>query len=226
LSKRILILVEGQTEERFVKDVLAPDFYHFDTFFDPRLLITKVVKHGASFKGGVTTYGKYKNDVRRLLAEAKGTALVTTLIDYYGLPADFPGMETRPNSSPQDRVLHVEKSIFADCGSPQNFRPFLALHEFESWLFSSREELSQTMTQPEKAPLIAAIRDAFETPEDINEDPATAPSKRIQEVFPEYKKTLHGPLAAGRIGIAAIRGECAHFDEWVSELEIFATAFR
>ena len=49
------------------------------------------------------------------------------------------------------------------------FRPFLALHEFEAWLFSSREELSRTMTQPAKAAAIAAIRDAFPTPEDIDE---------------------------------------------------------
>ncbi|HEV7487539.1 MAG TPA: DUF4276 family protein [Thermoanaerobaculia bacterium] len=224
MSRRILILVEGQTEERFVKDVLAPEFYQFDTFFDPRLLITKVVKHGASFKGGVTTYGKYKNDVRRLLAEAKSGTFITTLVDYYGLPADFPGMETRPNGSPRDRVRHIENNIFADCGSPQNFRPFLALHEFEAWLFSSRDELSRTMTQPDKRAAIAAIRDAFPTPEDINEGPATAPSKRIKEVFPEYKKTLHGPLAAARIGVAAIRAECAHFDEWLGELEVFATS--
>jgi len=172
----------------------------------------------------VTTYGKYKNDVRRLLGEAKGNSLVTTMIDYYGLPADFPGMGTRPVGSPQDRVTHIENSIFEDCGSPKNLRPFLALHEFEAWLFASREELSRTMTQPDKRAAIAAIRDAFETPEDINEGPATAPSKRIKQVFPEYKKTLHGPLAAGRIGIAAIRAECAHFDRWVRELEVFATS--
>jgi hypothetical protein len=224
LSKRILILVEGQTEERFVEDVLAPNFYRFDTFFDPRLLITKVVKRGASFKGGVTTYAKYKNDVRRLLTEATRGELVTTLIDYYGLPTDFPGMATRPERSPRDRVRYVENSIFADCGSPRNFRPFLALHEFEAWLFSSSEELPRTMTQPGKRAAIAAIRDAFETPEDINEHPATAPSKRITQVFPAYKKPLHGPIVAARIGIGTIRGECAHFDGWVRDLEAFAAS--
>src|SRR3954452_18093600 len=106
--KTVLVLVEGQTEERFVKDVLAPEFYGLDCFFDPRLLITRRVKHGTSFKGGVTTYGKFRNDVTRLLAEAKGR-VVTTVVDYYGLPADFPGMSTRPNGIPRERALHVEK---------------------------------------------------------------------------------------------------------------------
>ena len=220
--KTALVLVEGQTEERFVKDVLAPEFYALDFFFDPRLLITKRVKHGTSFKGGVTTYGKFRNDVMRLLGEAKGR-IVTTVIDYYGLPADFPGMSTRPNSAPLERVLHVEEQIHEDLGAPPNFLPFLALHEFEAWLFSSPDELPNTLTQPHKVVNFAAIRDSFDDPEQINEGPQTAPSKRITELFPGYRKVLHGPVAAKRIGMATIRAECPHFDAWYCQLERLAT---
>jgi hypothetical protein len=222
VSKTVLVLVEGQTEERFIKDVLAPEFYALDCFFDPRLLITKRVKHGASFKGGVATYGKFRNDVVRLLGEAKGR-FVTTVIDYYGLPDDFPGMSTRPNSTPLDRVLHVEKHIHEDFEAPRNFLPFLALHEFEAWLFSSREELPNTLTQPQKSADFAAIRDSFDDPEQINEGPQTAPSKRIVQLFPGYRKVLHGPAAAKRIGMEAIRAECPHFNAWYGHLEHFAT---
>jgi len=220
--KTVLVLVEGQTEERFIKDVLAPEFYALDFFFDPRLLITKRVKHGASFKGGVTTYGKFRNDVMRLLGEAKGR-IVTTVIDYYGLPTDFPGMTTRPKSTPLERVLHVEKHIHDDFGSPPNFLPFLALHEFEAWLFSSPDELPNTLTQPHKSVDFGAIRDSFDDPEQINEGPQTAPSKRIAQLFPGYRKVLHGPVAAKRIGMAAIRAECPHFDAWYRALERHAT---
>lgn len=222
MSQTVLVLVEGQTEERFIKDVLAPEFYALDFFFDPRLLITKRVKHGASFKGGVTTYGKFRNDVMRLLGEAKGR-IVTTVIDYYGLPNDFPGMSTRPNSTPLQRVLHVEKEIHGDLGAPPNFIPFLALHEFEAWLFSSRDELPNTLTQSHKAVNFAAIRDSFEDPEQINEGPETAPSKRIAQLFPGYRKVLHGPVAAKRIGTTTIRAECPHFDAWYCQLEHRAT---
>jgi Domain of unknown function (DUF4276) len=220
--KTVLVLVEGQTEERFIKDVLAPDFYTLDCFFDPRLLITKRVKHGASFKGGVTTYGKFRNDVVRLLGEAQGR-IVTTVIDYYGLPGDFPGMSTRPNSTPRERARHVEKKIHEDLGAPPNFLPFLALHEFEAWLFSSRDELPNTLTQPHKIFDFAAIRDSFEDPEQINEGPQTAPSKRIAQLFPDYRKVLHGPVAAKRIGMETIRAECPHFDAWYRQLERLAT---
>jgi hypothetical protein len=39
--KRVLILVEGQTEERFVKDVLAPAFVELQMFLSPTILVTK-----------------------------------------------------------------------------------------------------------------------------------------------------------------------------------------
>lgn len=38
MSKRVLILVEGQTEERFVKDVLGPAFWPMNLFLSPQFL--------------------------------------------------------------------------------------------------------------------------------------------------------------------------------------------
>jgi hypothetical protein len=221
--KRALVLVEGQTEERFIKDVLAPEFYSRDLYFFPTLLVTKKVKRGPNFKGGVTSYQKFRNDAERLLQGA-GEALVTTLLDYYALPSDFPGMNNRPSGSPLDRVLHVERAIAAELGASANFIPFLALHEFEAWLFSSPDELPRTMTAPEKEKDFRTIRDGVATPEDIDEGPLTAPSKRITALFPAFKKTLHGPLAAQRIGIQRIRAECPHMDAWLRMLETFAAS--
>jgi hypothetical protein len=221
--KRALILVEGQTEERFVKDVLAPELYALDLFFEkPTLLVTKIVKDGPSFKGGVTSYSNFRRDIRPLLKNAD--ALVTTLLDYYGLPADFPGMSDRPAGSPLDRVRHVEQAIAADLGSPRNFLPFLALHEFEAWLFSSPDELPRALTMMEKQPEFRAIRDAFASPEEIDDGPQTAPSKRIEALFPAYQKILHGPTTAKRIGLDRIRAECPHVQTWLQALETFARA--
>jgi hypothetical protein len=222
MSKRVLILVEGQTEERFVKDVLGPAFYNRELFFSPTLLVTKRVKDGPNFKGGVTNFAKFRNDAERLLNSA-GDALVTTLLDYYRLPQDFPGMATRPqHGTPLQRVAHVEREIANTFNNPQSFLPFLALHEFEAWLFSSPNELPRVMTEPRKQPEFAAIRAGVATPEDINERPQYAPSKRIEALFPAYKKTLHGPTTVGRIGLASIRAECPHFNDWLNKLEVFA----
>jgi hypothetical protein len=51
--KRALILVEGQTEERFVKQVLLDHLVSVNVGITPTLLTTKVVKSGPNFKGGV-----------------------------------------------------------------------------------------------------------------------------------------------------------------------------
>jgi hypothetical protein len=223
MSKRALILVEGQTEERFVKDVLAPAFLQRELYFSPTILVTKRVKIGPNFRGGVTTFRKFQNDAQRLLKGAGG-ALVTTLLDYYGLPTDFPGMNSRPSGTPMARVTHVEQAISTKFGSPSNFVPFLALHEFEAWLFASPDELPRVMTESEKQPQFAAIRASVKSPEEINESPQFAPSKRIETLFPAYRKNLHGPAAAGRIGLDRIRAECPHFAWWLSKLEAFAAS--
>lgn len=91
MTKRVLVLVEGQTEEHFVKRVLAPALLLRQIDIRPTPLVTKRVKSGPSFKGGVTSFGKFDRDVRRLLGDRN--ALVTTMLDYNGLPGDFPGVE-------------------------------------------------------------------------------------------------------------------------------------
>jgi hypothetical protein len=48
--KRVLILVEGQTEETFVRDVLAPHFLARNVALTPKLLVTRRVKSGGHFK--------------------------------------------------------------------------------------------------------------------------------------------------------------------------------
>ena len=221
MSKRVLILVEGQTEERFVKDVLGPHFYSRQLFFFPTILVTKRVKDGPNFKGGVTNFAKFQNDARRLLNSA-GDALVTTLLDYYRLPTNFPGMESRPvHGTALQRVTHVEAAIVQHFDSLPNFLPFLVLHEFEALLFSSVEELPRALYESRKQPEFAAIRASVVTPEEINERPEYAPSKRIEAMFPAYKKTLHGPTTAARIGLERIREECPHFNNWMNKLEAF-----
>jgi hypothetical protein len=224
MSKRVLILVEGQTEERFVKDVLGPAFFDQELFFHATLLVTKRVKDGPNFKGGVTNFAKFRNDAQRLLNSAAG-ALVTTMLDYYRLPLDFPGMKSRPaHGTPGQRITHVEDAIARNFDSPPNFVPFLALHEFEAWLFSSPTELPRALYETRRQDEFEAIRAAVSTPEEINERPEFAPSKRIANLFPAYKKTLHGPTVAARIGLDQIRKECPHFNEWMNRLEAFAAA--
>ena len=219
--RRTLILVEGQTEEGFVNDTLSPWLSGMGMSLVPTLLKTKRVKGGTAFKGGVTSYAKFKADLLPLLDD-RG-ALVTTLLDFYGLKRakDYPGMDSLPNGSSVVRVEHVERAIWVDIGSPKNFLPFLALHEYEAWLFADTDVLPQLVEgTPEANAEFTAICGSY-SPEDINESEETAPSKRIFKLFPAYRKTVHGPLAAQKIGLAKIRAVCPHFDGWLKRLEAF-----
>ena len=101
----------------------------------------------------------------------------------------------------------------------RRFIPFVVMHEFEGLLFSDPDRFSEGIDRPDLAPRLRAIRDAFNSPEEIDDSPVTAPSKRVTDLAPGYDKPFHGTLAALQIGLAAIRAECPHFQEWLERLE-------
>lgn len=215
--RRVLILVEGQTEERFVKDVLCEYLWARGVDPIPKVATTKRVKRGPDFKGGITDYQKVENDIRRLLNDTAAVA-VTTFIDYYALPPDFPGMSSRPTGAPLDRARHVETEWECTIGHDR-FRAFLMIHEYEALLFVKPDELSTALYKPSILPQLQTIRSSFTTPEEINDNPLTAPSKRILQLLPGYQKTLHGPMVTKRVGLDTIRRECPHFNDWLTWLE-------
>lgn len=93
---RVHVLAEGQTEETFIRDVLAPYLATKGVYPFATLVKTKRVKDGPDFKGGITSYRQVKNDITLLLRDTNAVA-VTTMIDFYGLPSGFPrGAQPRP----------------------------------------------------------------------------------------------------------------------------------
>ena len=143
---------------------------------------------------------------------------MTTLIDYYALPAGFPGMAGRPDGTPNKRACHVETEWEKRIEDPR-FHPFLMVHEFEALLFSKPDVLCKTLYQSGSLRDLMAIRASFDTPEDINGNPLTAPSKHILKLLSGHQKALHGPMVTKRIGMETLCGECPHFKEWIGWLE-------
>ena len=214
---RVLILVEGQTEERFVTDVLAPHLESRQVWATPIILATKLPAGGGSFRGGVKSWNQIQRDVTKLLHGA-GDAHVSTMLDYYALPGDVPGMGSR-TGTPRERVQHVQDAMAERIGDTR-FRPFLVLHELEALVFSDLAACAWVFDQDAAAlPCLQRVAAAFPNPEDINEGAETAPSKRILGCFPGYQKTLHGPMAIGAIGLATIGARCVHFASWLAWLE-------
>jgi hypothetical protein len=177
---------------------------------------------GQHHKGGLNSFGQVQRDLH-LLCGASHASVITTLLDYYALPTDFPGKVNRPTGSPRSRVEHVERAWVAQTPD-RRFVPHLALHELEAWVFAAPAHLESWMFDdaPAVVSAITAIAAAHTSPEDINDGVDTAPSKRLLAAFAAYQKTVHGPFAIDAIGIDRIRATCPHFDHWLSQLERIA----
>lgn len=216
---RVHIICEGQTEETFVNDLLAPYFQPKNIFLYPSL----IGKPG--HKGGNIQFQRLQLDVRnRVLQDS--SAFCTTFLDYYALPSDFPGKnEVATLASIHDKANRVKTALTAALTTVlgtepmRRFIPYIQMHEFEALLFSSPSQFAQGISEPLLEPRFQAIKDAFSTPEDINDNPNTAPSKRVSALVPRYEKPFHGVLAALEIGLPTIRRECHLFDGWITRLE-------
>ncbi|RDI10754.1 DUF4276 family protein [Comamonas sp. AG1104] len=211
---RVYILVEGQTEEIFVNECLAPYYLRQQKYLYPIIVSTS-----PGHKGGVSKYAKIKPQIDRLCRQ-HGNAYVTTIFDLYGLPVDFPGknhptFQFKRNGNDKADLIEQEWSL--DIGK-NNFIPNIIVHEFEALLFVNLEVFTQWTDDDSVIDPLSRVREDKE-PEDINDSPITAPSKRIISAMPNYQKTFHGPLIAAEIGIDAMRQSCPHFDAWLNKID-------
>lgn len=211
---RVYVLVEGQTEEAFLNEVMVRPYAEKGVYLTPI-----VVNTSSGHKGGLSSYFKVKPQIERL-CKRDPAAYVTTIFDFYALPTDFPGKSNLLTLGFVDgnaKVTYLEEHL-ADAIGQRNFIPYLMLHEFEALLFTDVEAFTEWTDDDG---VLDPLRRICETtaPEDINDSPFTAPSKRILSVMPEYQKTVHGPLIASVIGLDAMRGACPHFHDWLNKLD-------
>ena len=216
---RVHVICEGQTEEMFINEVLSDFFLARDIHLIPAL----IGKPG--HKGGNFRFERLLTDVRaRLLGDT--TAYCTTFFDFYGLPEDFPGKAAakmqRGMADKADCLLSAltEQLHLKLGGDPlRRFIPYVQMYEFEALLFSDPERLASGISQSTLGAAFQKVRDTFTTPEEINNSPVTAPSKRIGKLYSGYDKPIHGSLAAIEIGLDVIRRECLRFDAWLKQIE-------
>jgi hypothetical protein len=228
---RLLVHVEGETEEEFVEAVLSLHLFPFGYSIVSARLVGSAKQR--SRRGGIRPWESVRGDILRHLKGDAG-AVATLLVDYYGLSQEWPGRAVAHQQHGASlKAEHVEAAMLADLArsagdrfNAVRFVPFVVMHEFEGLLFSDPEGFAKAIGRPGLATSFAAIRHEFETPEEINDSEHSAPSKRILELYPEYEKPLFGTRAALEIGLAAIRQECPHFNHWLSRLERLPTMIK
>jgi hypothetical protein len=221
---RLYLTVEGETENSFAQETLSPHLAKFEVEVRPRMLLTN---RKLGKRGGALSFQRLKGDTIRLMKDdANREARFSTMIDLYGLPADYPGWnEALKKNKPADRVLELEKALAAEFGDCR-FIPFVQLHEFEAFLYCDLAQVQSRIKDSDKA--IAHLQKevaGFSCPEDINEGEATAPSKRLINHVPRYEKlkVRVGAAAASAIGLQVLREKCPHFGQWLARLENLST---
>jgi len=208
--KTIYILCEGQTEESFCKELLKEHFVHYQINIIPHLLETS-----SGHKGGLPVYSKVKKQIKSHKME--GEFYVTTFFDYYGLKK-FPGINDLSEfANSLDKCEFLEEELSRDIDR-RNFIPHIILHEFEALLYSDLDSFENYFSQDELQNLKTDVQQ-FSNPEEINDSPATAPSKRILKIKDDYDKVFDGTLIALEIGLQKMRTKCPHFNSWIEKLE-------
>lgn len=224
---RLLIHVEGETEETFVRELIAPHLVAagFDKVA-PKLLGNARAR---SRRGGIRSWAAAASDIVQKLREDPGS-YASTLVDYYALPSGGPdGWPNRDGTSSlphADRAVAIEggmeravNGVFAATSRPRRFVGGVLLHEFEALLFSDCTAFAEGVGLPGLATAMSDIRARFPSREDIDDSPVTAPSKRMIGLVPTYQKPIMGNIGALHIGLGPMRAHCPHFNRWLTRLE-------
>lgn len=206
---RLCVICEGQTESEFVVDCLWPYLFSQGIEVYPSTLKARPGKKGG---GNVTI----KRIARHIRYEYPNTDYITTLVDYYGF-------KQRGNRTVGELESAILAAVLEENPRAEDRRvlPYVQRHEFEALLFSDITEFRWVLDDwnPTTEQQLMAIVKTFPNPEDINDSPITAPSKRLENLFGNtFSKREHGPIIAAEIGLAKIRQRCPGFDRWLSRL--------
>ncbi|MDR2572479.1 MAG: DUF4276 family protein [Oscillospiraceae bacterium] len=204
--KNLIICCEGKTEELFIEKILTPYLADFGLY---------VTQKGMK---GVSDYKQIKTFIIGY-CKSNPTALVTTMIDYYGAARSLPGFNAEMGDI-YTRTKTIEEAVQNDL-QLQNLIFNLTLHEFEGYLFSNTSAFADIASKSQLDEL-TNIRNRHDTPEHINDKYETAPSRRILKVLPKYQKLQNGILIAENITVDGISAECYHFANWIDKLTAWA----
>ena len=209
---RLIFIVEGDSEQRFINEHLVS--YLALKYPGVAMHAQKITTNRKkNVKGGNVNYELLKNEIRRTYAQ--GGVLITTFMDFFRLPTDYPGY-----TQDVKQISQIEDAIRVDCSSiipPTSFLPYIQKHEFETLLFANSAGFSKVVGGAEMNEILNVLK-KFSTPEDINGSPETAPSKRLLSIF-NYKKVADSALVMKDVDIDSLRNRCPRFDAWVGRLE-------
>lgn len=124
--------------------------------------------------------------------------LITTLLDFFRLPTDFPGYTTDSL-----KLLDIEEKVKEAIAKVMDVSCF---------------GFNIVVDDEESLHELQLIIDSYPTPEDINGGVEAAPSKRLMHIS-LYEKTIDGEMILEALRIDDIRDRCPRFNKWMTKLE-------
>lgn len=185
----VTVLCEGPSEESFIKKVLGPYMQKRYVWLTPVIL------------GGVSHYAGIRRELKRLGKDS--SCYLTTMLDYYKLPQDTPGVHECKETDVVKIAEYIERCMKQDLDGEIQSLEYLQICD----------GVSANMLKQLKD-----IRETYLTPEHINNSEQTAPSKRIIRIYDSYQKVVDGTAVAEMTGIEKMMEECPHFARWVQAM--------
>ena len=219
---RLNLIVEGQTEEAFVRRILKPHLADFEVWAGARSVYTSRKGH-QWWRGGMTSFARAQRDIVSWIKQDQSDdARFSTMFDLYRLPGDFPGMDVQSQGDPYAHVCRLESGLAEAIRSQRDdgrFIPHLMLHEFEAIFLCNPSSLSSAYPSCSRGTVakLEALLAGGKSPEEIDLD--HPPSKRLKDLIPTYQKVAAVGLLANELSLPVVRDICPHFGSWLTALE-------
>lgn len=201
----ISVVCEGSTEVEIIK-VLNKSYFASKAIFLKRVELEKKL----SMNGNVS--------IDRLVWHINHAPypVVTTFVDYYGFKIKR-GTD----------ACQIENALKSKISNP-HFIPYLQIHETEALCFANKDILCETMNadDKQKGKIDTIISEFHDHPEEINNNPRSAPSKRLENIFTGYQKILDGKRIIQAMPLSDMISKCPHFAKWLNDIEIEAEKVR
>ncbi|MDO4242753.1 MAG: DUF4276 family protein [Actinomyces sp.] len=203
--RQVVVLVEGQTEEAVVDEVLAPVAWLQDIHLRPI-----IVRTSATHRGG--GHWKHYDLMLRTFLDQPHWSGVGLVVDYYGYPPGAPG--GTGELSGEARRLQLVAALSDRYPDPR-FHPLVMPHEIEALVLAAIAAGAGDGILPPAAlsRLRRQVRQAGGA-EKVNTGAERIPSRRLARADPDYSKTVTGPLLIAEAGLEPVLEGCPTFAAW------------
>jgi len=186
----IIVLCEGQTEERFIKEIIIPAYSQLHIV--PKIIMTKGGK-----KGGSVYYEDFIKQVKNLLRNTQLTLLLT-MFDLAGIPNSWwNGIKSKcPKQLNEKFRLDIKDS---------RFYPVWMIYEFEMLTFIAPKVTGDVIGKQYITSLEKVLKNNQHNPEAINHN--NYPSKHLLHICGKhgYQKTIDGIQIAKRLTMEQLK---------------------